>query len=169
MCKGETAPLARGIPQSVFLSHRERSHTFAVPMNDPAITPPPIPPEPNRSTELPPRVAACLACVFPLVGGLIFLAVEKRSAFVRFYAMQSVYFGGASVVLYVVFYVVEAVVTRIPILGGLIGWAVSLVWAVAAVLWLAVYILLVVKSFVGREWEIPYVGGLARQQLSGSS
>ena len=39
-------------------------------------------------------MAAALACI-PLIGGIIFYIVEKHDAFVRFYAMQSIIFGGA--------------------------------------------------------------------------
>ena len=48
----------------------------------------------SYSTGLPSNVAAALACI-PLVGGLIFYILEKRDQFVRFYAMQSIIFGGA--------------------------------------------------------------------------
>ena len=41
-----------------------------------------------------PNVAAGLAALFPLIGGIIFLVLEKRSQFVRFWAMQSVVVGG---------------------------------------------------------------------------
>ncbi len=62
--------------------------------------PPPVPspgPEPSAdpsSTDLPPNIAAAIACI-PLVGGIIFYLLEKRNSFVRFYAMQSIIFGGA--------------------------------------------------------------------------
>jgi uncharacterized membrane protein len=43
-------------------------------------------------------VAAALACI-PLIGGIIFYIVEKHDGFVRFYAMQSIIFGGAWLLL----------------------------------------------------------------------
>ncbi len=75
----------------------------------PPPAPEPIPPNPNpppeppprgettQSTGLPSNIAAALACI-PLVGGLIFWFLEKHDNFVRFYAMQSIIFGGAWVV-----------------------------------------------------------------------
>src|SRR5947207_15532115 len=59
-------------------------------------SPPPEPPprgETTKSTGLPSNIAAALACI-PLVGGLIFWFLEKHDNLVRFYAMQSIIFGG---------------------------------------------------------------------------
>ena len=70
-----------------------------MPDQDPIQPPPPPGPDPelgpkSTSTGLPSNVAAALACI-PLIGGIIFYIVEKHDAFVRFYAMQSIIFGGA--------------------------------------------------------------------------
>ena len=67
---------------------------------DPTQPPPPVSasvpaPEVNvSSTGLPSNIAAALACI-PLVGGIVFYILEKRDGFVRFYAIQSIIFGGA--------------------------------------------------------------------------
>jgi uncharacterized membrane protein len=135
-------------------------------MPEPMAPPPLLTPEPPHPVGLPPNVAACLACVFPLFGGLILINVERRHAFVRFYAMQSVYFGGASVVAYVVYRVGSMIANGIPILGSLLGWIVSLAGVLLAIVWLATYVVLVMKSISGREWEVPYLGRLARLQLT---
>ena len=130
----------------------------------------PSPPEPLvESTEapgLPPNGAACLACVFPLVGGLVFLSIEKKNAFVRYYAMQSVYFGGASFVAYVVLHIVRWIMAKVPFVGSLLNMILSTVWVFVALLWVAVYLILIFKSISGKEWEIPYLGALARRQLA---
>lgn len=124
-------------------------------------------PDPSPPLGVPPNVAACLACVFPLFGGLILINVERRHALVRFYAMQSIYFGGASVVGYVVYRVGSLIANGIPIVGVLLGWIVSLAGVLLAIVWLATYVVLVIKSISGREWEVPYLGRLARLQLTG--
>jgi uncharacterized membrane protein len=128
-----------------------------------------IRPEPTPHETLPPNVAACLACVFPLIGGLILLNREKKNAFVRFWAMQSVYFGGATFVLYVVIQIISRVMTpiiAIPLIGTIIGMVFKLVWAIFALGWLAVYVMTIVQSILGKEWEIPYLGKLVRNQLA---
>ncbi|MDQ6912969.1 MAG: hypothetical protein M3128_08865, partial [Verrucomicrobiota bacterium] len=73
-------------------------------MPDPAAPTPPIDPvtpgpaaTKSTTTDLPSNVAAALACI-PLIGGIIFYVLEKRDAFVRFYAMQSIIFGGAWII-----------------------------------------------------------------------
>src|SRR6266436_1071799 len=86
-------------------------------MGDPVdpTQPPPVPspgPEPSAdpsSTDLPPNIAAAIACI-PLVGGIIFYLLEKRNSFVRFYAMQSIIFGGAWFLFNIASAVVHAVV-----------------------------------------------------------
>lgn len=121
--------------------------------------------ESAEPSGLPPNVAACLACVFPLVGGLILLSIEKKNAFVRYYAMQSIYFGGASFVAYVVLHIVWSIMARVPFVGGLLSWILSMIWVLVALLWVAIYLVLILKSISGKEWEIPYLGRLARRQL----
>jgi uncharacterized membrane protein len=128
------------------------------PGQTPASSPAPAP--------LPPNVAACLACVFPLIGGLIFLNAEKKNAFVRFYAMQSLYFGGASFVAYVVLHIIWSIIARVPVLGAILGFLLSMVWVALALCWVAIYLITILKSISGKEWEIPYLGKLARQQLA---
>ena len=94
-------------------------------MPDPADPiPPPAPaavPEPqlggdSTSTGLPSNVAAAIACI-PLIGGIIFYILEKRDSFVRFYAMQSIIFGGAWFLFNIVSAIVHAVFGRFPALA----------------------------------------------------
>ena len=93
----------------------------------PPATPPSIPATGARtgSTGLPTNVAAALACI-PLIGGIIFYVLEKHDQFVRFYAMQSIIFGGAWVVFTVIWNVLYTILAHIPVLG----------WMFALLLWL---------------------------------
>src|ERR1700756_1911928 len=96
-----------------------------------ASPPPPIPaagPTGHPSSmDLPPNVAAAIACI-PLVGGLVFYILEKQNGFVRFYAMQSIIFGGAWLLFNIVSAVVHAVFAAIPGIGGLLVFF----WAIIA-------------------------------------
>ena len=56
-----------------------------------------------EGTGLQPNLAACLACLFSILGGIAFLVLEKKNAYVRFYAMQSAILGGLWVVVCVAF------------------------------------------------------------------
>src|SRR2546430_5313496 len=101
-------------------------------------TPPPPAPPPISSAEadpsgdpssmdLPPNVAAAIACI-PLVGGIIFYILEKRNSFVRFYAMQSIIFGGAWFLFGIVFAVAHAILTPIPAIGVLFALLLWIIW-----------------------------------------
>ena len=92
------------------------------------------------STGLPSNVAAALACIL-LIGGIIFYVMEKRDSFVRFYAMQSIIFGGAWLIF-------------------------SIIWNIGAVI---IWIIAMIKAFSGARWDIPYIGPIARNQIDGTS
>jgi uncharacterized membrane protein len=134
---------------------------------------PPVPPQPAPSaaaaaepapagTGLAPNVAAALASFFLLIGGIVFLILEKKDQFVRFYAMQSVFLGGLWVVFSIGVEIVYAMLHGIPLIG-------TFLWLVSIVLRLiifVVWVMMVFKAFTNKEWEIPYLGKLARQQLA---
>src|SRR3982074_2682608 len=103
-------------------------------MPDPADpTPPLVPPgaanpssDPS-SMDLPPNVAAALACI-PLVGGIIFYILEKRNGLVRFYAMQSIIFGSAWILFDIISKILFAIFGSIPAIGGILVFF----WAIIA-------------------------------------
>src|SRR5499427_8020886 len=83
------------------------------------IPPPPSSPGPelgprSTATGLPSNVAAALACI-PLIGGIIFYIVEKHDAFVRFYAMQSIIFGIAWILISIGCALISGLFGAIPI------------------------------------------------------
>src|SRR5213593_2388106 len=102
-------------------------------MPDEEPTPPPPPPtagpEPgpkSTSTGLPSNVAAAIACI-PLIGGIIFYILEKHDSFVRFYAMQSIIFGGAWLLFNIASSILHAIFGAIPAIGGIFVffWAIT--------------------------------------------
>ena len=141
-------------------------------------TPPPVPtPEPKPieaaapalvadGTGLAPNIAAAICAALPLIGGIIFLVLEKRNAFVRFWAMQSVIFGGLLAGVSVALQIASFILAHIPILGWLI---ILVLWFASMILWLGalvVWVLTIIKAFSNVEWEIPVLGKLARKQLA---
>jgi len=127
---------------------------------DPAILPPPI-----ETTGLQPNVAAGLASIFTLVGGIVFLILEKRDKYVRFYAMQSVFLGGAIVAASIVTQIVALIFSHLPLIGWLIALLVGMLFWVLWLGWFVVYLITIIKAFSNQEWEIPVLGPLARKQL----
>ena len=146
-------------------------------MPDPVDPTPPQPPPPPRpepeisgkstSTGLPPNIAAALASV-PLVGGIIFYLVEKHDSFVRFYAMQSIIYGGAWLLFYIVWSVILAILAPIPVVGWIIAIPLWIIWALIHIAFLVIMIITIVKALTGVRWEIPYVGPIARKQVEGT-
>lgn len=140
-----------------------------MPDQEPTPAPPPSGPGPelgpkSTSTGLPPNVAAALACI-PLIGGIIFYIVEKHDAFVRFYAMQSIIFGGAWLLFNIASSVVHAVFGAIPGIGGLLVFFWAIIAALIHIAFLVVWIVATIKAFTGVRWDIPYIGPMARKQV----
>ena len=137
---------------------------------DPSIHPmpesePPTPPPAPESTGLPRHIAAGIACIFTLIGGIVFLILEKKDRFVRFYAMQSVFLGGLLLAVSILMRVMAFLFQFIPFLGKLLMLALWVLHVVFSVAWLVAYVVQIVKAFSNKEWEIPYLGPLARKQL----
>jgi uncharacterized membrane protein len=134
----------------------------------PANSPEPVvvePLAPDAGTGLQPNIAAALACFFSIAGGIIFLVLEKKSKFVRFYAMQSFLFGALSFVLFFAIMVGATILGKIPLLGWLFALVFWLVYFVIGLGFFAVWVISIVNAFQNKEWEIPYIGPIARKQL----
>jgi uncharacterized membrane protein len=134
---------------------------------------PPNPPEPStnvtnpttQSTGLPSNIAAALACI-PLVGGLIFWFLEKRDNFVRFYAMQSIIFGGAWVIFWFIYSVASSILTPVPVVGVVFRILLWGIWLVMGIGFLICWIVATIKAFSGSRWDIPYIGPMARKYVT---
>lgn len=134
-------------------------------MPDPAdpFSPTPVTGSNTTTSGLPENVAAALACI-PLIGGIIFYILEKHNSFVRFYAMQSIIFGGAWILFDIVSMIVSSIFAALPALGGLLVTLWALIAALVHLAFLVVFIITVVKAFTGVRWDIPYIGPMARKQ-----
>ncbi|HEY4270945.1 MAG TPA: hypothetical protein VGM65_02995 [Candidatus Udaeobacter sp.] len=136
----------------------------------------PIPPPPSpgpelgpksTSTGLPSNVAAALACI-PLIGGIIFYIVEKHDSFVRFYAMQSIIFGVAWILIQIGCGIVSGLFWALPGVGWFFGPFWALIWWLINLALFVLFVVTVVKAFTNVRWEIPYVGPIARKQIEGA-
>jgi uncharacterized membrane protein len=142
---------------------------------DPNLPPPPpmaaspaVPGPQSTSTGLPSNVAAAIACI-PLIGGIIFYILEKRDGFVRFYAMQSIIFGGAWFLFNIVSAIVRGVFWAIPGIGGILVFFWAIIAALVQLAFLIVMIIAIIKAFTNVRWDIPYVGPIARKQVGEST
>jgi len=118
----------------------------------------------NTTTGLPSNVAAALACI-PLIGGLVFYILEKHDQLVRFYAMQSIIFGGVWFLFNLASWILHSILWMIPVAGPLFA---GLWIFVSSVIHLGLFVLMIitmVKAFSGVRWDIPYIGPIARKQI----
>src|SRR5689334_3761240 len=104
---------------------------------EPSVPPPSSPPpdptmHSTSTTGLPSNVAAALATV-PLIGGIIFYVLEKQDSFVRFYAMQSIIFGGAWVLLEIVYRIAHGTLMQIPWIGPVFAFVVLMAWVLVSI------------------------------------
>ena len=129
------------------------------------ITNVPLASDQTTSLGLTPNLEATLSVVGWFVTGAIFFVLEKRNQFVRFWALQAILFGAVYLIVAAVIQVVGFTIGPIP----LIGW---LWWTVVARLcYLAmfvVWVVMLVKAFSGKVWEMPVIGKVAREQLAKS-
>ena len=86
------------------------------------------------------------------VSGLVFLLLEQKNTFVRFHALQSL-------VTFLAFFILSAVIGFIPVLGILVG---LVLWPLGVVLW----IVLMVKAYKGERYKLPMVGDFVEKQLA---
>ena len=102
----------------------------------------------KHHTSIPPGIAAAAAYFFPFIGGLVMLAMEEEDRFVRFHAAQSIVFWVAAIPV--------AFLSAIPGIGILFSVAFFVIW-----------VFLMYQAWTNREFEIPYLGAIARRQVFG--
>ncbi|HIH39943.1 MAG TPA: DUF4870 domain-containing protein [Halobacteria archaeon] len=103
----------------------------------------------KSSTGLNENVAGLLCYVLGWITGLVFLLVEKDSAFVKFHAMQSL-------MTFLTLGILSAILSFIPYIGYIIGGIIGLI---TIVLW----IVLMIKAYQGERWKVPIIGDFAER------
>src|SRR5262245_58093376 len=110
------------------------------------------------STGVEPRLSALLCYSAWWISGLIFLIVEQQHRAVRFHAAQSVVLFG---VLSLVIGLLSAASVGMLVVSAAAFQAARLlvyvVWFAAVAMWL----LLMVKTFHGETWRVPFASDLA--------
>jgi uncharacterized membrane protein len=126
----------------------------------------------KSSTGLDANIAALLAYLLGLLGGLIFFFMEKNSRFVKFHAMQSILFNVLVAVVTIAVFILFAILGAISVAmeGGII---VTILWGlvslVCVVFYLGVFIgavLLLIKAFQGQTFKLPIIGNMAEKFAS---
>lgn len=102
------------------------------------------------STGLDPNLAGLLTYVLGFVSGLVFLVLEKQSAYVRFHAYQST-------IAFLALSTTGFILGFIPLIGSLLGSVLSLA---SLVLWLV----LMLKAYKGERFKLPILGDMAEER-----
>ncbi len=125
-----------------------------------------IPPLPTASeTGLPSNIAAGICAIFPLVGGIIFYLIEKKDQFVRHWAVQGIYFGGAWCVLSIAISILTGIFAHMPFIGLLFIILFGMLQFVVGLGGLILWIIGIIKAFTGERWEYPYVSAYGKKIL----
>jgi uncharacterized membrane protein len=112
----------------------------------------------DSTTGLTSRTASVLSYLGWWVTGLIFWAVERRDAIVRFHAVQAtITFGGLALLIVALGVFGLVMLSFAP--GGFLFFAVAalVVWAGSVVLWLVA----LWQASQGKRWRIPLAADLA--------
>jgi uncharacterized membrane protein len=104
-----------------------------------------------------PRLWAALSYSLGLISGVIVLSMEKRDAFVRYHAWQSVL--AFSVALFA-----SPLIPAIPVIGG--WFLANAAFRLGVVL---LWIFLIVKALRGETYRLPLLGDVAASLTASSS
>jgi uncharacterized membrane protein len=140
------------------------------PPSPPPFTPPPLDvpfeqPGVTEGTGLPRNIAAALACIFLLLGGLAFYILDRRDRYVRFYALQSIVLSGVFCVIGVALKISGAILGIIPLVGWLFNKFFGLLSVVTGVIFLLLWIPLIWNAYRGKTFEMPYLWQAAKRHI----
>lgn len=116
----------------------------------------------RTATGLEQNTAALLSYLFTWVTGLIFYIIEKDNKYVRFHAMQSIFFGLAMVIAGVLLVILTTILRYVPFIGGMTSMLLSFVYWIGTVI---IWILLMVKAFQGERYKLPFIGDIAERNV----
>ncbi len=115
------------------------------------------------STGLDPHLAGLLCYILGIITGLIFFLIEKTNSVVRFHAAQSIVFGGAAILLWIVLMIIGVILGAISWqLGNLFGLLTIVVWLGLFIVW----VVLLIKGYSGEKWKLPILGDMAERLVA---
>lgn len=118
----------------------------------------------GSSTGMDPKLAALLCYLLGVIGGVIFIIIEKENKYVRFHAAQSIVFNIAAIVIGIAIGVIAGIVSALPGIGFL-G---AIIFLILPLYWLGIFVLaivLLIKAWTGYDagetFKLPVIGGIA--------
>lgn len=115
----------------------------------------------KTSVGLESNLAAALAYI--TIVGIIFFFIEKENRFVRFHSMQSILFGAAITVLFIVLGIVTAILGMI---SGILATLFSLLTGLLGLGVLIVAVLCMIKAYQNQMFKLPVIGDMAENIIN---
>lgn len=129
--------------------------------------------QPKSSTRLPVNIAGFLCYLLFFITGAFFWAVERRSEFVKFHAMQSTF-------TFLSLFIILISMEIIPILGqivftlpnvllgqlfGKLGIPIGIDMNVLWILFIFLWIFMMIEALIGKQYSLPIVGKIVKRKL----
>jgi uncharacterized membrane protein len=121
-----------------------------------------LPPE-GSDSGLPSNVAAGLCAAIPLLGGIVFYVIERKDLFVRHWAVQAIFFGGAWAAASLLISIFSALFGHLPFIGVLFLLLAALLHFAVLCVGLVLWIMGIAKAFKGERWEYPFISTLGKR------
>jgi uncharacterized membrane protein len=122
-------------------------------------------PEAESSTGLSANVAGLLCYVVGWITGIVFVALEKKSKFVKFHAWQSIMVFGVLTAAHLVLSTILGAIAVATLSPGLAIFAGVMSWIIG-MLMLVLWIILLIQAGTGKMWKVPWAGDWAEKQIS---
>lgn len=125
-------------------------------------------PEAESSTGMTANVAGLLCYVGVWVSGIVFVALEKKSTFVKFHAWQSIMTFGVLTLAHLILSTMLIDIGWGSLLYpnlGLIRIGTALGWIIGLIM-LALWIVLMLTAYQGKMWKVPLAGNWAEKQAN---
>jgi len=106
-----------------------------------------------KTTDIDPKLAAMLAYLLNIVGGIIFFVISK-DPYVRFHSMQSIMFFAAIAIVYIAMMILSFINVLILFLGWIVYFGIFAIW-----------IVLMIKAYQGEKFKLPVIGDMAEKYV----
>ncbi len=116
---------------------------------------------PQSAHGLTPNVAAGLASLFGIIGGIVILLGKPAQQWVRFVAVQSIVLWGAWIAFLIAINIVMSIVAFIPGVRLLLIPVVLIVQLLAGLLIFVAWLMTTIKAFSGQALRLPVVAAIA--------
>ena len=110
------------------------------------------------------NVAGALAYALGLITGILFLVIEpyKNDRFVRFHAMQSVFFSVGCIAFSIAWGILVGILSHISVLIALATLPIRILISLG---FFGLWLFVMYQAYNQREYRIPFIGDLAAKQV----